>query len=34
MSKHDKSDVYVKWLLLFAAIYFLGHIIVALLQQN
>lgn len=26
MSNHEKSDRYIKWLLLFGALYFLGHI--------
>ena len=27
MSKHDNSDKYFKWFLLFAFLYFLGHFI-------
>jgi hypothetical protein len=29
MTKHEKSDKWIKWLLLFAALYFLGHIFAA-----
>lgn len=32
MTKHQKSDVYFKWFLLFVALYFLGHIAVAVAQ--
>lgn len=33
MSKHDRSDKWVKWLLLFTALYFLGHMVSALAAQ-
>lgn len=32
--KEDKWDKYVKWLLLFAALYFLGHIFAAAVQAQ
>lgn len=32
MTKHQKSDLYFKWFLLFVALYFLGHIAAALAQ--
>jgi hypothetical protein len=34
MNKHDKSDVYVKWLLVFAFLYFFGHMVAAVAQSN
>lgn len=33
MNKHDRSDKWVKWLLLFSALYFLGHMVHALAAQ-
>ena len=33
-SKHEKSDRYIKWLLIFAALYFLGHIFAAAVQAQ
>jgi hypothetical protein len=33
-SLHDKSDKYVKWLLLFAALYFLGHFFASVAQAQ
>ena len=32
MTKHQQSDRYFRWFLIFAALYFLGHIIHALAQ--
>lgn len=32
-SQHDKSDRYFKWLLLFAAVYFLGHMVAAIAAE-
>ena len=32
MTNHQKSDRYFRWFLLFAALYFLGHIVAALAQ--
>ena len=32
--KEDKWDKYVKWILLFAALYFLGHIFAAAVQAQ
>jgi hypothetical protein len=33
MTNHQKSDKYVKWLLIFAALYFLGHVIAAVAAE-
>jgi hypothetical protein len=33
MNKHDRSDKWVKWLLIFSALYFLGHMVHALAAQ-
>jgi hypothetical protein len=33
MSKHDRSDKWVKWLLVFTAVYFLGHMVHALAAE-
>jgi len=33
MTKHEKSDKYVKWLLIFAALYFLLHMVSAMAAQ-
>lgn len=29
MSNHDRTDRYFKWFLVFAAVYFVGHILIA-----
>jgi hypothetical protein len=29
MTNHEKSDKWIKWVLVFAALYFLGHIFAA-----
>ena len=34
MNKHDRSDKYLKWLLIFAAVYFLGHAIAAMADET
>lgn len=34
MNKHNQSDKYFKWFLVFAALYFLGHIISGLAQAQ
>lgn len=34
MTKHNKSDKYFKWFLVFAFLYFLGHIISGLAQAQ
>jgi hypothetical protein len=33
MTQHQKSDRYFKWLLLFAALYFFMHIVVAMAAE-
>jgi hypothetical protein len=33
MTKHDRSDKWVKWLLIFSALYFLGHMVSAVAAQ-
>jgi len=34
MTKHEKSDKFIKWVLIFALIYFLGHIAAAVAQTT
>jgi len=33
MNKHEQSDKWIKWLLIFTAVYFLGHIAHAVAAQ-
>jgi hypothetical protein len=33
MTNHQKSDKFIKWVLIFAALYFLGHMIVAVAAE-
>ena len=32
MSNHDRTDRYFKWFLVFAAVYFVGHILVGAIR--